>query len=369
VPSPIKLPVNTEGIFASGAELTGTFCIGKGNEAILSQYFGDLQNFDNFNFYSESFYRFKNLFRFEPKLAVTDLHPDYIVNSYTRQMGIQVETVQHHHAHIASVIAENEIKKSVIGVAFDGTGYGTDGNIWGSEFLICEGTDFSRYAHFEYLPIPGGDKAILEPWRIGVSHLYKTFGKDFLKFDIPFVHSLDKRNVNLLLEAIDKKINSPLSCSVGRLFDAVAAITNICNEPTFHAEAPMKLEEAIDEIYNGSYTFKYNSGVVAFDKMWSEIVSDLKSGVTKSEISTKFHNTIVNIVILICKEIREKTGIKNVALSGGTFQNKYLLENIENKLINETFKVFSNKLVPANDGGIALGQMYIAATKREKLCV
>jgi hydrogenase maturation protein HypF len=369
VPSPVQLSINTEGIFASGAEMTGTFCIGKGNQAILSQYFGDLQNFENFNFYSESFKRFKSLFRFEPYLAVADLHPNYVTNNFSHQLGIEVETVQHHHAHIASVIAENEIEGPVIGVAFDGTGYGTDGNIWGSEFLICEGTGFSRYAHFEYMSLPGGDKAVLEPWRSSVSYLYKTFGKGFLNFDIPFVHLLDKRNVNLLLEAIDKKINSPLSCSAGRLFDAVAAITGICNEPSFHAEAPMRLEAAIDNIYDGSYNFQYSSGKVSFGKMWSEIIPDLKKGVTKSEISTKFHNTIVNVVVLICKEIREKTGIDNVALSGGTFQNKYLLENIEDKLKNDMFKVFSNRLVPANDGGIALGQMYIAATKREKLCV
>lgn len=369
VPSPVQLPVNVEGIFASGAELTGAFCIGKGNQAILSQYFGDLQNFENFNFYSESFSRFKNIFRFEPTLAVTDLHPDYVTNIFSRQLGIQVETVQHHHAHIVSVIAENEINCPVIGVAFDGTGYGTDGNIWGSEFLICEGTDFSRFAHFKYMPVPGGDKAVPEPWRSGISYLYNAFGKEFLNFDIPFVHSLEKRKVNLALEAIDKKINSPLSCSAGRLFDAVATIACICNEPSFHAEAPMKLEAAINEIYKGSYSFQYSSGIVDFKKMWIELISELKNGVSIGELSTKFHNTIVNVVVLICNEARDKTGINNVALSGGTFQNKYLLENIENKLKNDTFKVFSNRLVPVNDGGIALGQMYIAAIKRKVLCV
>ncbi len=258
VPSSINLHTNTEGIFAAGAELTGTFCIGKDTHVIPSQYFGDLQNFENFNFYIESFGRFKELFRFDPLHAVADMHPDYVSTRFVQELNISFENVQHHHAHIASVIAENNIKEPVIGIAFDGTGFGTDGNIWGSEFMICSETEFERFAHFDYMPLPGGDKAVLEPWRSAVSYLKNVFADDFLNIKIPFVQNLDKSKTKLLLDGMEKGINSPLSCSAGRLFDAVAAVTGICNKSTFHAEAPMRLEAAIDNSINSHYSFSLN---------------------------------------------------------------------------------------------------------------
>jgi hydrogenase maturation protein HypF len=365
VPSEINLHAETEGIFAAGAELTGTFCIGKGNHVIPSQYFGDLQNFENFNFYLESFGRYKKLFRFEPVLSVADMHPDYVTTRFAEELKLPVEAIQHHHAHVASVIAENRVEEPVIGIAFDGTGYGTDGNIWGSEFLICSETKFERFAHFKYMPLPGGDKAVLEPWRSGVSYLKTVFCDNFMNLKIPFIHNLDKSKSRLLLEAAEKGINAPLSCSAGRLFDAVAAVTGICSEPTFHAEAPMRLEAAIDNSIDGHYSFSFNEGIIDFNDMWEELIRDITKKVPKREISSKFHNTIIEAIVTTCFKIRETSGINNVAISGGTFQNRYLLERTENILEQNLFRVYSNIRVPANDGGIALGQLYLAAKKRE----
>ena len=364
VPSPITLNINTEGIFASGAELTGTFCIGKDKQAIASQYFGDLQNYENFEFYNESFERFKELFRFEPQLVACDLHPDYVTTKFANQLEIKIEPVQHHFAHIGSVMAEHNISEPIIGVAFDGTGYGADGNIWGSEFLICQATSFTREAHFEYIPLPGGDKAVLEPWRSTLANLHHSFGRNFDFEKIKAFKAIRKDKLDFILQAIEKQINIPYSCSAGRLFDAVAAVTGICLRPTFHAEAPMRLEAAIDKTCVEKYAFNYANGIISFRSMWVELIADLGNNVSVSTISAKFHNTIVDVIVSTCIEISKKSGIKKVALSGGSFQNKYLLSETEKKLNQHAFEVFSNSQFPANDGGIALGQLYIAANKR-----
>jgi hydrogenase maturation protein HypF len=363
VPEPLTLPFETEGIFAAGAELTGTFAIGKGKEIIASQYFGDLQNAENFNFYKESFQQFSELFRFQPQTVVCDLHPDYVTTVFARNLNLPVEQVQHHHAHIASVMAEHNIEAPLIGVAFDGTGYGTDGNIWGSEFLLCDGIKFERLSHFQYIPLPGGDKAVLEPWRSGTSYLYKCFGPDLLQLEIPFIKNLEANKIKLVLQAIDKKINTPLSCSAGRLFDAFAAISGICLNPTFYAEAPMRLESVIDWNCKETYSFTLHDNIISFDSMWQEVVQDIKENKPKEILSAKFHNTIIQVIFKTCKYLRNQTGINIIALSGGTFQNKYLIEKTEKLLSENMFTVISNRQFPSNDGGIAIGQMYIAAKK------
>jgi hydrogenase maturation protein HypF len=367
VPEPILLSVYTEGIFAAGAELTGTFCIGKESKAIASQYLGDLQNFENYEFYIETAQRLSKLFRFHPQIAVHDLHPDYVSTKFAKELSPNTLEVQHHFAHIASVMAEHELNERVLGVAFDGTGYGTDGNIWGSEFMICTPTDFERYTHFEYIPLPGGDRVVLEPWRSAVAYLYHFFGKDFTRLNIPFTNQLNQNKTELLINAIGRKINSPLSSSCGRLFDAVAAITGICISPSFHAEAPMRLEASISYPSTEMYEFEYSNSFISLKKMWIELVDDIKNKKPSTEISVKFHNTVVQIIIDSCNRMRSKTGINKVALSGGSFQNKYLIEKTENLLNVNKFEVFSNNAFPTNDGGIALGQMYIAANKRKNL--
>jgi len=365
-PEPVNLNLNVDGIFAAGAELVNSFCLGKGNQAILSQHIGDLKNLETLEFYTESYKRFKKLFRVKPELVVHDMHPDYLSTNFAKDMKLETIEVQHHHAHIASCMAEYGVDEKVIGVSFDGTGLGDDGNIWGSEFFICDLADYKRLTHFDYMPLPGGDQTTKEPWRTGISYLYKIFGRDFLNLNIPFLKELDPDKVEFIVKAIEKKINCPLSSSAGRLFDAVAAITNICPVSKFHAEAPMRLEAAIKN--NESYAYPFDFGeTISFETTIREIVEDLKEGFPVSGISAKFHNTVINVIFAVASLARKETGINKVVLSGGTFQNRYILSNIESKLILEGFEVYTQTKVPSNDGGIALGQLVIAAKRREKI--
>ena len=362
-PEPVSLKMNVEGIVATGAELKNCFCVGKGNQAILSQHIGDLKNAETFKFYQEAFDRFKRLFRVEPDLIACDLHPDYLSTRFAQQQGIPTVAVQHHHAHIASCMAEYGLDEPVIGVSFDGTGLGDDQKIWGGEFFLCDLNSYTRVSHFEYVPMPGGDKAAEEPWRMGISYLYHIFGIEFLKYNLPFLKRVGMGKLRILLAAIDRKLNSPLTSSVGRLFDAVAAVIDLVTESTFEAEAPIRLEaltEKTDELY--SYRIK---DTVLVDTLIKELVRDVKMNVPQGLIATKFHNTIVAIIVEVAGQIRAKNRISTVVLSGGVFQNKYLLEHTEQDLKEKKFIVYSNSTIPANDGGICLGQLAIAAKRRE----
>ncbi|MCK9612483.1 MAG: carbamoyltransferase HypF [Bacteroidales bacterium] len=366
VPRPINTNHYLEGILAAGAELTNCFAIGKGNKAILSQHIGDLKNFETYEFYCETMERFRKLFLFEPKVVTCDLHSNYLSTKYAKETKLPLIQVQHHHAHIVACMAENVIDEKVIGIAMDGTGYGEDGNIWGSEFLICDLNNFKRYTHFDYMPMPGGDKATEEPWRMAVSYLHSYFGKEFLYYELEFLKNIDTNSVEMVCEAINKKINCPLSSGSGRLFDAVAALINICTHSKFHAEAPMRLESIIDSNCRDSYSFSINKTIV-FKDTFLQIIEDLKQKISPSVISAKFHNTIVNIVLETVIKIRNDLGINRIALSGGTFQNKFLSENIENKLAASGFEVFIHTKVPSNDGGIALGQIVVAANRLKQI--
>jgi len=363
VPNPVRLAFNAEGIFAAGAELKNCFCIGKGQQAILSQHIGDLKNLETFNFYKETIAQFNKLFRFEPTLVVGDMHPDYLSTGYVKGLNIPGLFVQHHHAHITSCMAEHRLDEKVIGVSFDGTGFGDDGNIWGGEFFVCDMNDYERVNHFEYLPIPGGDKVSAEPWRMAVSYLYKVYGKEFLEMKIPFLKDIPSEKINLLLQAIDKKLNSPLTSSAGRLFDAVAAISGICTVNGFESEAPMRLEAAIEKNNFENYEFSLN-GIISFDPTIRGIVNDVLSGAKPSVIAARFHNTIISVILETVKTLRKERKLNKVVLSGGVFQNRYLIEKSENILIENNFEVFTHSKVPSNDGGIALGQLAIAAKRR-----
>jgi len=361
-PEPVNIDLETEGIFAAGAELVNCFALGKGKQAILSQHIGDLKNLETLEFYSESFERYKKLFRVNPRLAVHDKHPDYLSTKFAKALGIRTLEVQHHHAHIASGMAEHKLDEKVIGISMDGTGLGDDGHIWGGDFFICDLVEYIRFSHFEYVPLPGGDKVTSEPWRSGVSYLYKSFGKKIFDEDLPFMRDLDPEKIQIVLQAIDKKINSPLSSSAGRLFDAIAAITNVCTNSKFHAEAPMRLEAMAHPGTDIAYPFDMDD-IISFRSTLQEILIDQKTHVGVEIISAKFHNTFINVIFAVANLIRKKTGIKKVVLSGGTFQNKYILSRIEQKLEKDGFAVFSQQKIPSNDGGIALGQLAIAAKK------
>jgi hydrogenase maturation protein HypF len=365
VPAAVKVHMDVNGILATGAELSNSFCLGKGNRAYLSQYIGDIKNHETLDFFEESVALFLKLFRTQPELVAADLHPDYLSTRYARSLGIELIQVQHHHAHIASCMAENRLDEPVIGLAFDGTGYGEDGNTWGSEFLVCDYKNYTRRSHFAYMPMPGGDRAAEEPWRMGLSLLFQTFGDRLFDLDIPFVRSANLTKARLITEAISKNINSPLSSGAGRLFDAVASITGICIHSLFHAEAPMKLESAIRNDIRDFYDFDRSDGI-SFLPAIMQICTDLSHGVPAGIISARFHNTVAEAACQEVKKISSETGIKKIVLSGGTFQNKYLFESLERKLRKNNFVTFSHEIIPCNDGGLALGQLVIAAARRRE---
>ena len=369
VPSPVRTSLDTEGILAFGAELSNCFCVGKGNKAFLSQHIGDLRGLETTLFYEQTLDRFIKLFRVKPALLAVDLHPDYISTRTAAGFGkLPVISIQHHHAHIASCMAENKLDEQVIGVAFDGTGLGDDGNIWGSEFLVCNLNEYKRVCHFEYLPLPGGDSASEEPWRMAVSWLYKVYGKEFLKMDLPLHRQTKAENVNMLISMMDRKINCPLTSGAGRFFDAVTSLLGICQVAAFPAQGPMLLESMV--VPGCKETYKWKAGeVIVMDEVLRGIVDDIVQGHGKSIIASKFHNTITSIIFETVNGIRLREGISKVVLSGGVFQNKYLLEGAVALLMNNNFEVFSHAAVPSNDGGIALGQLAVAAKRREMKCV
>ena len=381
VPDPVSIRYNAEGILATGAELKNCFCIGKGYQAIMSQHIGDLKNYETYRFYSDTIDTFRNLFKITPSLLVSDMHPDYLstkyAEEYTETANYQNSNiltsqiphirVQHHHAHIASVMAEHKLDETVTGICMDGTGFGDDRNIWGGEFLISDLNTYSRYAHFAYMPMPGGDKAVEEPWRMAISFLYHAYGDDIFTVLPDFLSRKNQEDGNLMISLIKKQINTPYTSSAGRLFDAVAALLQLCTTAQYDAEGPMRLESIIDPSIHAYYDVRINREI-NFAPAIQQIMKDIKSSVSKSVISTKFHNTIINVIENIAMQIYHNRGITKVVLSGGTFQNAYLLENTISRLERNGLTVFTNHKVPCNDGGIALGQLAIA-TKRRYLCV
>jgi len=275
--------------------------------------------------------------------------------------------VQHHHAHVAACMAEHHLDGNVIGISLDGTGMGDDGNIWGGEFLIANRASFERYAHFDYIPMPGGDVAVKEPWRMAFSYLYhypetrKWIGK------IPVFRSRSDSELYLVREMMDKKVNSPLTSGAGRLFDAVAAILGLCHTAAFDAEPPMRLESIAAENGKDCYPFSA-SPVISFAPMLDALVRDLLAGTDTGIISARFHNTLAVMITCMSGKIRNERNLSKVVLSGGVFQNSHLLGKTLSLLEASDFRVYFNHQVPLNDGGIALGQLLIAS-ERKKLCV
>ncbi len=369
VPAPVRTTMNTDGILAFGAELTNCFCVGKGKKAFLSQHIGDLQSLETTLFYEQTIDRFLQLFRVKPALLAVDMHPDYISTKTARKFpGVPLVIVQHHHAHIASCMAEHGLDEKVIGVALDGTGYGDDGHIWGGEFFVCDLVDYKRITHFDYLPLPGGDLAAEEPWRMAVSYLYRVFGNEFRKLDLPIFRETDPEKIEIVVRMIDRNINCPLTSGAGRLFDAVASLLGLCQTATFQAEGPMRLESMVLPDCHESYPF--NTGpVIRFDNTIRGIVHDLSLNTDVKIIASKFHNTIISAIFESVNAIRNREGISRVVLSGGVFQNKYLFEGIIARLRKNLYNVYAHAVIPTNDGGVSLGQLAVASKRRENKCV
>ena len=366
VPSPVSLSFDVDGIAAVGAELKNCFAVGKGNKVLLSQHIGDLKNAETFSFFRESFERFTKMFRVEPRLFACDRHPDYLSSVFARNSGLPIEEVQHHHAHIASCMAEHNIDREVIGVSFDGTGLGDDGAVWGGEFLICDLQNSKRFTHFRYVNMPGGDRASEEPWRMAAAYLYDLSGKSFAEEFKPFFSRVEERMLEAVVFALEKKIRCVPTSSAGRLFDAVSALTGLCTVNSFEAEAAMRLEAcaAKDERLE-TYRWDFD-GTIDLRPSIRMICEDVLSGVPVPVISGRFHKTLFDVIREICLKIRTETGLDSVVLSGGCFQNRCIFEGAVKELKTAGFTVYTHSLIPCNDGGIALGQIAVAAGRRRK---
>lgn len=362
-PYPILLDRKLEPTLGVGSELKNTFCLAEGEKAFISQHIGDLENLETFEFYKEMINKFKYWFKIEPQIVAYDLHPDYLSTRFAKELtGVKLIGVQHHCAHIASCMAENRIKKKVIGLSFDGTGYGTDGRIWGCEFLVGDYNGFERKGRLRYLPLPGGEVAIKKPYRIGIAYVLYLLGKDRLKNEL--FKGIDSREIEVIKKQIDRDINLTWTSSLGRLFDAVSGILRVCSSITFEAQAAMALEyEAKDTIlspYDYEIVEKNGCFIIEPTKIIEGILYDYLHNINRSEISTRFHSTIIKFSKDICLRIRRETGIDKVVLSGGVFQNRLFLGGMIDELSNAKFEVFTQRLVPPNDGGISLGQVMIA---------
>ena len=473
VPVPVFLHKEVPSILAVGGELKNTICLTKGKHAFLSQHGGDLENLESYNFFEEAIHHLQKVLEITPELIAYDLHPDYFSTKWAlKRTDLPLIGVQHHHAHIASCMAENHLEGEVIGFALDGTGYGTDGNIWGGEVLVGGYENFERAAHFEYVPMPGGAAAIHEPWRMAVSYLAHHFGSDFRKMNLPFLREIGDGKIDVVLRMLDRRINSPLTSSCGRLFDAVAAIAGIRNRVSYEAQAAIELEMAVEnfdaedssgksreECANGvakanatqasttrasatanatqtsatqanptetdatqanasqtngrnhAYIFEllrpdfesirssqaaerrkntargvspgYDAELDVAPKgrqttgsanpapllistrlLFESLIDDVLHHRPTSEISRKFHHGLVNVFVEIANTLRDRTLLKRVCLSGGTFNNLSLTTHLVAALTAAGFEVFTQNEVPAGDGGLSLGQALVAAHRK-----
>ena len=371
VPVPVFLKRKIPSILACGAELKNTICLTKDNNAFLSQHIGDLENLETYDFFLLTIQHMQRILDIKPEIIAFDLHPDYLSTRYAEeQQDIQKVQVQHHHAHIASAMAENQIDGSVIGLAFDGTGYGTDGNIWGGEVLVVDMEKYFRAAHFAYVPMPGSAAAIKEPWRMAVSYLYDAFGSDFYDLDLPLLNAIDLKKIKIMAEMVDKKVNSPLTSSLGRLFDGIAAICGIRYKVAFEGQAAMELEMLASDNVKDVYDYEWKTAdghQILTRPIICGVAKDVARGIAPAVISCKFHQTLIRMFSDLCEVIRKENGLNRVVLSGGVFQNSLLLTGLINVLEKRKFKVFSHSKVPANDGGISLGQALVAAAVADKI--
>jgi len=437
-PYPIILPFKAKQVLGCGAEMKNTFCLTRDNYAFLSQHIGDMENVETLEHFGNTISLYKRLFRIEPEIVAHDLHPDYLATKYAQELGrsfanaqdsvcMKVIPVQHHHAHIASCMADNGLQSRVIGVAFDGTGMGSDGHTWGGEFLVSDYKSFNRVGHLEYLPLPGGDAAIKRPYRTAIGYILSLLGEDALR-RLAFMEQVSEAEAEVIKRQIERGLNSPLTSSMGRLFDAVSALIGIrdkidyegqaavelemvaykaCPEPftpchpepftpchpepftpchpepftpchpeplaSCHSDPELvsgeesrsaqgKLREGTDD--NESYPYNIikdrEMRIIKLRELLQAIVEDLKQGSSKARISIRFHNTIAQMTNEMCRLIASETGIYQVALSGGVFQNRLLLKKTASLLEKSGFQVFIHRQVPCNDSGISLGQAVVA---------
>ena len=368
VPVPVFLKRRLPNVLAVGAELKNTICFTKGRMAFLSQHIGDLENLQTNDFFELTIRHMKRILDVEPEVIAYDMHPDYLSTRWAEMQEAPKFAVQHHHAHVVSAMAENKIAGKVIGLSFDGTGYGTDGHIWGGEVLLADEQTFERAAHISYLPMPGSAFAIKQPWRMGVSHLHAAYNGDLATLSLPFLSNIESVELSTIIEMIEKRLNAPMTSSIGRLFDAVAAIIGLRNEVAFEGQAAMELEMLADTSAVGVYDIFWEPGEpiqINPASIIRSIVDDLQHETPLPIISGRFHFSLVRLFNEICAHLRRDKGLDRVVLSGGVFQNAILLQGLMESLQDQGFEVYSHKQVPTNDGGICLGQAVVAAAQSD----
>lgn len=366
-PFPISLPFDARQVLACGTELKNTFCATKDRYAFLSQHIGDMQNLETLQHFENSIELYKRLFRLEPEVIAYDMHPEYLASKYALSLGATHELcpVQHHHAHIVSCMVDNGVQGEVIGVALDGTGYGSDGRIWGGEFLVADYRAFRRVGHFQYVPLPGGEASIRKPWRMAIGHLYSLLGDKGLSTALPLLGEVDDLELTIIRQQIDRGINTPLTSSCGRFFDAVAALLGFRGRATYEAQAAVQLEmlaggEDDRSTYPWSLLDRDAVRVIQLSPLWQGILDDLAAQRPPARIALRFHSTIAQIIKDMCLLVAAETGLNRVALTGGCFQNRLLLTKAMEALREAGFEVLTHRQVPCNDGGVSLGQATIA---------
>ncbi|MBI9090298.1 MAG: carbamoyltransferase HypF [Desulfobacterium sp.] len=369
-PLPVTLKKKFPPILACGGGLKSTVCLVKENRAFLSQHIGDLDNQKTFTFYKKSVKHLKTILDIAPGIVAHDLHPGYMSTAFAGdQKGVETVGVQHHHAHAVSCMAENGLEEEVIAITLDGTGLGSDGTIWGGEILTCTEARFERQAHLVQVPMPGSDSAVKEPWRMGISWLYHAMGADVVDLDIPFVRGIDPSKIAFLTQMMDKGLNSPMTSSCGRLFDAMAAIVGIRSRVSYEGQAAMELEAVSGTLPEKGYGVEMatqESGMITMDfsPCIRRVVADLGRGETLSTMGGRFHRAVVQSFVEAATLVKARTRISKAVLSGGVFNNRIILNGISVGLEQRGFTVYTHTQVPCGDGGISLGQAVIAGAMK-----
>jgi hydrogenase maturation protein HypF len=370
VPDPVALPGATRPILAVGAELKNTFCLASDGQAFLGPHIGDLENDTTLDAFEKSAAHFERLFRVRPELLACDRHPDYLATRYAEARseaeGLRLVRVQHHHAHIAACLADAGVgpDEPAIGIAFDGTGLGDDGAVWGGEVLLADMRAARRLWHLAYVPLPGGDAAIRAPWRMALAwlrHAGEEWDEEFPCVTVASERELKAVEAMLAPQAASAGLIAPPTSSMGRLFDAVASLAGVRQEVRDEAQAAIELEALADPAEASAYGFELNGSTFDLSPAIRQIVRDHRQGVATSIISARFHNAVVAVVVEVCRKARRLSGVTRAALSGGVWQNMFLLERTVAALEHAEFDVLVHRRVPANDGGLALGQAAVAA--------
>jgi hydrogenase maturation protein HypF len=362
-PVPMAAPF-VQPVLACGAHLKNSFCLGKERYAFMSHHIGDLENYETLNSFAQGIEHLEHIFAIRPSVVAHDLHPDYLSTRYALGLqGMMKIGVQHHHAHIASCMAEHGLTGPVIGVAFDGLGYGADGAIWGGEFLVADLADYERRAHLRYVPLTGGDSAIRQPWRMALSYLRDALGQDPISLGLPGWEGISEKKIALIATLAARGLNTVQTSSCGRLFDAVASILGLRHEVNYEGQAAVELEWLAARGVDESYPYAISAAApweIDMRPTVQKIVDEIQLRQPATSIAAKFHNTLVDAIVEVCKRLRAAENLDAVCLSGGTFQNVYLLERLVPRLRACGFALYRNRKVPPNDGGIALGQAVIA---------